>query len=169
LHIDWCLTSTLSVFQLYRGEPIIWLYNKLLKCAFIFFLPTFHKLVFPASYVLVYVIFSEIRMHSFPLIFLWFIYHVSNNKKVWNNTHRYEILHTLNLGCYFITLKEPYNNQRPRCDIAWLHITNHLYHGSIVSPLNSEHRSMNITCSFCWYWWNCWSLLFKLSIHKDSF
>jgi len=20
--------------------------------------------------------------------------------------------------------------------------------------------------SFCWYWWNCWSSLFKLSCHK---
>ena len=41
----------------------------------------------------------------------------------------YEILHTLNLDCSFITLREPCNNQRPRCDIAWLHVTNHLYHG----------------------------------------
>ena len=45
-----------------------------------------------------------------------------------NNTLRYQILHTLNLGCCFITLREPCNNQRPRCDIAWLHVTNHLYH-----------------------------------------
>jgi len=21
-------------------------------------------------------------------------------------------------------------------------------------------------CSFCWYWWNCWPSLFKLSIHN---
>ena len=21
-------------------------------------------------------------------------------------------------------------------------------------------------CSFCWYWWNCWPSLFKLSFHK---
>ena len=34
---------------------------------------------------------------------------------------------TLNLGC-FITLREPCNNKRARCDIAWLHVTNHLYH-----------------------------------------
>jgi hypothetical protein len=26
-------------------------------------------------------------------------------------------------------LREPCNNQRPRWDIAWLHVTNHLYHG----------------------------------------
>jgi len=43
--------------------------------------------------------------------------------------HRYEILHTLNIGCSFITLREPCNNQRPRCDSAWLHVTTHLYHG----------------------------------------
>ena len=139
-----------------------------------FFLPTFHKRGFPASYVLVYVIFSEIRldcnMNAFISFDLFMVYlPCKQQQKIWNKTHRYEILHTLNLGCYFITLKEPCNNQRPRCDIAWLHITNHLYHGSIVSPFNSEHRSMNIACSFCWYWWNCWPLLFKLSIHKDSF
>jgi hypothetical protein len=29
----------------------------------------------------------------------------------------------------FITLREPCNNQRPRFDIAWLRVTNHLYHG----------------------------------------
>jgi hypothetical protein len=46
-----------------------------------------------------------------------------------NNTYRYERLHTLNLGCSFITLREPCNNQWPRCDIAWLHVTNHLYQG----------------------------------------
>ena len=43
-------------------------------------------------------------------------------------THKYEILYTLNLGCSFITLRELCNNQRPRCDIAWLHVTNQLYH-----------------------------------------
>ena len=45
------------------------------------------------------------------------------------NTHRYEILHILSLGCNVITLREPCNNQLPRCDIAWLHVTNHLYQG----------------------------------------
>jgi len=46
-------------------------------------------------------------MHSFPLICLWFIYqNVSNSKELWNNTRRYEILHTLNLDCSFITLRE---------------------------------------------------------------
>jgi len=34
-----------------------------------------------------------------------------------------------NLGCSFITLRELCNNQWPRCDIAWLHVTKHLYHG----------------------------------------
>ena len=28
-----------------------------------------------------------------------------------------------------LLLSVPCNNQRPRCDIAWLHVTNHLYHG----------------------------------------
>ena len=41
-------------------------------------------------------------MHSFLLIFLWFKYHhVSNSNELWNNTRRYEILHTSNLGCSF--------------------------------------------------------------------
>ena len=49
--------------------------------------------------------------------------------KICDNTRKCEILHTLSLGCNFITLKESYNNQRPKFDIAWLHITNHLYNG----------------------------------------
>ena len=32
------------------------------------------------------------------------------------------------MGCSFITIREPCNNQRPRCDIAWPHITIHLNH-----------------------------------------
>ena len=77
-------------------------------------------------------------MHSFHLNFWWFIYqNVSNTSDLWNNTCRYEILHTLNLGSCFITLREPCNNQRPRCDIAWLNVTNHLYHGFRVKRLNN--------------------------------
>ena len=51
-------------------------------------------------------------------------------------------MHTLNLGCSFITFRELSNNQRPRCDIAWVHVTNHLYHlyasHSIFQPFNLE-------------------------------
>ena len=53
------------------------------------------------------------------------------------HTRRYEILNTLNMGCSFITPREPCNNKRPRCDIAWPHITNHLYHGCLT--FNSEN------------------------------
>jgi len=42
--------------------------------------------------------------------------------------HADTILHTLNPGCSFNTLRKPCNNQRSRCHIAWLHVTNHLYH-----------------------------------------
>jgi len=60
------------------------------------------------------------------------------------------------MGCSFITLREPCNNQRPACDIAWLHVTSHLYHGFpsyivkqshalIVQQFNSENRGINIT------------------------
>ena len=49
-------------------------------------------------------------------------------------------------GCSFITLKEQCNNQRPRCDIAWLHVTNHLYHGFRVKMLkNLKHTIMKGT------------------------
>jgi hypothetical protein len=143
-------------------------------------------------------------MHSFPLIVLWFIYLSENVCKqqlleLFNNTPRYVILNTLNLGYSLINLREPYNMQRPnqrriqdfklggvlkqiapsggrceqfwgilceksrfyakksylfpisggrrpppppppppppldpplltRCDIAWLHVTNNLFHG----------------------------------------
>ena len=50
----------------------------------------------------------------------WFIY---------QNVNRHDILHTLNLGCSFINLGESCNIQRPRCDIACLRATIHLYHG----------------------------------------
>jgi hypothetical protein len=26
---------------------------------------------------------------------------------------------------------------------------------------------VRVDCSFCWYWWNCWSSLLKLSFDKD--
>ena len=42
---------------------------------------------------------------------------------------RYKLLYTLNLGCSFITFREPCNNQRLKYDIPWLLVTNHLYHG----------------------------------------
>jgi hypothetical protein len=29
--------------------------------------------------------------------------------------------------------------------------------------------NMRGDCSFCWYWWNCWPSLFKLSFHKQLF
>jgi hypothetical protein len=56
------------------------------------------------------------------------------------NTRRYEILHTLNMGCSVIT---PSNNKRPRCDIAWPHITNQLCYGCLT--YNTENRDRNIT------------------------
>jgi len=48
-------------------------------------------------------------------------------------------LHTLNLGYSFITHREPCNSQPPRCDIAWFHVTNHLFSGI------PEKRGINIT------------------------
>ena len=54
-------------------------------------------------------------------------------------TRRYEILHTLNLGGSFITLREQGNNQQPRCDITWLHVTNHLYlHVRLLNSLTEN-------------------------------
>ena len=29
-----------------------------------------------------------------------------------------------------------------------------------------SHGSPRSHCSLCWYWWYCWSLLFRLSFHK---
>jgi len=64
-------------------------------------------------------------------------------------------LHTLNLSCSIINVREPCNNQRPRCDIVCLHVTNHLYHGfpsqtierkarEIDQEFKSENRGINI-------------------------
>jgi hypothetical protein len=38
-----------------------------------------------------------------------------------------DIVHLL--GCSSTTPRETCNNQRPRYDIAWLRVTDHLYHG----------------------------------------
>jgi len=56
-------------------------------------------------------------------------------------------LHTLNLGCSIITLREQCNNQRPRCDIVWLDVTNHLFH-DFPSISNPGNRGINITNTF---------------------
>jgi hypothetical protein len=44
-------------------------------------------------------------------------------KELRNNTQRYEILHTLNQGCNFITLSEPYSqiayNIIPEIPVPW--------------------------------------------------
>ena len=43
-----------------------------------------------------------------------------------------------------ITLQEQCNNQRPRYDIAWLHVTNHLYHGfPTVKIIECEANKIN--------------------------
>jgi hypothetical protein len=61
---------------------------------------------------------------------------------------RYKILHTLNLGCSFITLKKQCKNQLSRSDIAWLHVTNHLYHSSLMDVNEDERLVMGISNIF---------------------
>jgi len=70
-------------------------------------------------------------MNAFFLFDLFMVYipECKQQLRTFKYTRRYEILHTLNLGCSFITLRELYNYQRPRHDFAWLHVTNYLYHG----------------------------------------
>ena len=55
-----------------------------------------------------------------------------------------QILHTLIRGCSFITPREPCNNQRPRFDVAWLRVTNHLYHGFPTLTFKQSHSSRKI-------------------------
>ena len=45
--------------------------------------------------------------------------------------------YSLSLGCSSISLRELCNNQQPRCDIAWLHATNYLYHVFRIKRLNN--------------------------------
>ena len=52
-------------------------------------------------------------------------------------------MHTLNLGCSFITLREPFNNQLPRFDIAWLHVTNQLYHSLPSYTVKQSHFAVD--------------------------
>ena len=85
----------------------------------------FHKsffTIYEIKYVLIdLIIIIKNKLHG-RLLFdlLWFIYqNVSNSYELCNISQRYEILYTLNLGCSFITLREPCNNQRPRCFKQW--------------------------------------------------
>ena len=57
-------------------------------------------------------------MNAFFSFDLSMVYECEQQLRTINNTRRYEIGHTLNIGCSFVTLREPCNNQRPRCDIA---------------------------------------------------
>ena len=45
----------------------------------------------------------------------------------------------------FITFREQSNNQRLRCDIAWLHVTSHLYHGFPSLMVQKLNHGINIT------------------------
>ena len=63
------------------------------------------------------------------------------NAFFWSFYGLHTILHTLSLGCSFRTLRDPCKNQRPRCDIAWLHVINHSYHGKTVKQPNPMQRS----------------------------
>ena len=58
--------------------------------------------------------------------------------------HVYNWMHTLNLGCSFITLREPCINQRPICDIGWLHVTNHFTTIFLVKWLSNQRTVVYI-------------------------
>ena len=68
-------------------------------------------------------------MHSYLQYIYIYTGSCNMNAFFWSFYGLHTILHTLNLGCSFRTLREPCNNQRPRCDIACLHVINHSYHG----------------------------------------
>ena len=111
-------------------------------------------------------------MHYFPLILLWFIYqNGSNSYELWNNTRRYEILHTLNLGCSFITYREPCNHssQPPRCDIAWLHATNHLFSG-IPEKTFYTYYIFHIKCqvTVCGYMYQLLLCYYVYHVHDSN-
>jgi hypothetical protein len=57
-----------------------------------------------------------------------------------NNTRRYEILYILSLEKNsLITFRDPFNNQRPRCDIEMIHATNNLHHSFINNRYAFDH------------------------------
>ena len=62
---------------------------------------------------------------------LFMVYMQECKQHLWNNTRKTVILNTLNPDCSFITLIEPYNNQRPRYDIARLKLHLHFWSFSL--------------------------------------
>ena len=72
-------------------------------------------------------------MHSLPLIF---IQECKQQLKImkWYTQIR-DIAHFKNLDCNSITLREPCNNPLPRSDIAWLHVTIHVFNRLARKPV----------------------------------
>jgi hypothetical protein len=66
---------------------------------------------------------------SFDLVIVYIPECKQQLKTIKQSTQIQDIAHFKYLGCSFITLREPCNKQRPKCDIAWFRVTNHLYHG----------------------------------------
>jgi hypothetical protein len=84
-----------------------------------------------------------VKVCSFnPNLFL--LYNFKTCLPLFGQVESKNLLHTLNMGCSFNTLREPCNNQRPRCDIVWLHVINHLYqfselNGQTISQVESKN------------------------------
>ena len=76
-------------------------------------------------------------MHSFLWSFMVYIPECKQQQELWNNTCRYEIFHTLNIVCGFITLRETCNNQPLRSDMTWLHVTI-IYASSFLKNPNNK-------------------------------
>jgi hypothetical protein len=125
-------------------HPLVIVYGTQLNCALICDLIKFGKYLTHQWHHFMYTSHPSSSLHLYK-----YFHGTAKNVEIIHVqctcTCRYEILHTLNLGCSFITLREPYNNKRPRCDIAWLHVTNDLYH----DQKKKVHLCYNDAYSIC--------------------
>jgi hypothetical protein len=86
-------------------------------------------------------------MNAFVSFDLFMVYKTAKNYEI---IYVDTILHTLNLGCRFITLREPYNNQWPKCDIAGLILQ--IIYTAVFRVKRLNNLTLHVRMFYCLTW-----------------